>query len=42
VLLEAEKSETQQDLIWWEISMCKKNMPIIKDQLEKINRIVNK
>ena len=43
-LLEAEKNELTEstiiDIILIELDMCKKNMPIIKAQLEQINRIV--
>lgn len=43
-LLEAEKNELTEstiiDIIIIELDMCKKNMPIIKAQLEQINRIV--
>lgn len=40
-LLEQEKSEPQQDLICWETEMAKKNISIIKEQLEKINRLLD-
>lgn len=43
-LLEAKKNELTEstiiDIIIIELDMCKKNMPIIKAQLEQINRIV--
>ena len=43
-LLEEEKNELTEstiiDIIIIELDMCKKNMPIIKAQLEQINRIV--